>query len=152
MMEKLIFSKRLLEKAEQLRRSSVSVLEAPAGYGKTTAVTWALEGAETALWYTGVENLPDTSFYWFVRQMAAVDERTVRRIETLGFLNRSNAPLAISLSAFFAFKIGSGQAMPRVSTSTLMFKLMAVSLACRWVNGVVNFGTMAPIMAQTLGL
>ena len=94
MMEKLIFSKRLLEKAEQLRRSSVSVLEAPAGYGKTTAVTWALEGAETALWYTGVENLPDTSFYWFVRQMAAVDERTVRRIETLGFLNRSNAPLA----------------------------------------------------------
>lgn len=49
MMEKLIFSKRLLEKAEQLRRSSVSVLEAPAGYGKTTAVTWALEGAETAL-------------------------------------------------------------------------------------------------------
>lgn len=94
MMEKLIFSKRLLEKAEQLRRSSVSVLEAPAGYGKTTAVTWALEGTETALWYTGVENLPDTSFYWFVRQMAAVDERTVRRIETLGFLNRSNAPLA----------------------------------------------------------
>ena len=94
MMEKLIFSKRLLEKAEQLRCSSVSVLEAPAGYGKTTAVTWALEGAETALWYTGVENLPDTSFYWFVRQMAAVDERTVRRIETLGFLNRSNAPLA----------------------------------------------------------
>ena len=77
-----------------MRRSPVSVLEAPAGYGKTTAVTWALEGAEAAAWYTGVENLPDTSFYWFIRQLAAVDERTVRRIETLGFLNRSNAALA----------------------------------------------------------
>ena len=93
-MEKLIFSKRLLERTEQMRRSPVSVLEAPAGYGKTTAVTWALEGAESAAWYTGVENLPDTSFYWFIRQLAAVDERTVRRIETLGFLNRSNAALA----------------------------------------------------------
>lgn len=93
-MERLIFSKQLLEKTEQLRRSPVSVLEAPAGYGKTTAVTWALEGAEAAAWYTGVENLPDTSFYWFIRQLAAVDERTVRRIETLGFLNRSNASLA----------------------------------------------------------
>lgn len=38
-MERLIFSKQLLEKTEQLRRSPVSVLEAPAGYGKTTAVT-----------------------------------------------------------------------------------------------------------------
>lgn len=93
-MERLIFSKRLLETMERLRRSPVSVLEAPAGYGKTTAVTWALEGAEAAAWYTGVENLPDTSFYWFIRQLAAVDERTVRRIETLGFLNRSNASLA----------------------------------------------------------
>ena len=53
-MEKLIFSKRLLERTEQMRRSPVSVLEAPAGYGKTTAVTWALEGAESAAWYTGV--------------------------------------------------------------------------------------------------
>lgn len=92
-MDKLIFSDRLLEKCTQLRRSQVAVLEAPAGYGKTTAVMQALEGT-TAAWYTSVEHLPDTSFYWLVRQLAAVDEESVRRIEALGFLNRSNAGLA----------------------------------------------------------
>ena len=92
-MDKLIFSDRLLEKCAQLRHSQVAVLEAPAGYGKTTAVMQALEGTETA-WYTSVAHLPDTSFYWLVRQLAAADERSVRRIEALGFLNRSNAGLA----------------------------------------------------------
>lgn len=92
-MDKLIFSDRLLEKCAQLRHSQVAVLEAPAGYGKTTAVMQALEGTETA-WYTSVAHLPDTSFYWLIRQLAAADERSVRRIEALGFLNRSNAGLA----------------------------------------------------------
>ena len=82
-MERLIFSKQLLEKTEQLRRSPVSVLEAPAGYGKTTAVTWALEGAEAAAWYTGVENLPDTSFYWFIRQLAAAGDELYRLLQRL---------------------------------------------------------------------
>ena len=92
-MEKHIFSEGLLKKLAQMRRSRLAVLEAPAGYGKTTAVSCALEGADTVAWYTGVENLPDTSFYWFVRQLAAADESSVRRIEELGFLNRSNAGL-----------------------------------------------------------
>ena len=92
-MDKLIFSDRLLEKCAQLRHSQVAVLEAPAGYGKTTAVMQALAGTETA-WYTSVAHLPDTSFYWLIRQLAAADERSVRRIEALGFLNRSNAGLA----------------------------------------------------------
>ena len=90
-MERLIYSERLLKKLEALRQARIAVLEAPAGYGKTTAVSRALEGAATAVWYTGVEHLPDTSFYWFIRQLSAVDERAVRRIEALGFLNRSNA-------------------------------------------------------------
>ena len=93
-MEKQIFSQRLLKKLSQVRHSRLSVLEAPAGYGKTTAVSRALEGVDAVAWYTGVENLPDTSFFWFVRQLAAADEGPVRRLETLGFLNRSNAGLA----------------------------------------------------------
>ena len=92
-MEKQIFSQRLLKKLAQMCRSQLSVLEAPAGYGKTTAVSRALEGMDAVAWYTGVENLPDTSFFWFIRQLSAVDEGAVRRIEALGFLNRSNAGL-----------------------------------------------------------
>ena len=93
-MNEHIFSGRLLRKLTQMRRSRLSVLEAPAGYGKTTAVSFALRDQDAVAWYTGVENLPDTSFYWFVRQLAAIDERFVRRIDALGFINRSNAGLA----------------------------------------------------------
>ena len=90
-MEKQIFSERLLKRLAQMRHSPLSVLEAPAGYGKTTAVSHALENAEAVVWYTGIENLPDTSFHWFVRQLSAIDEGFSRQIEALGFLNRSNA-------------------------------------------------------------
>ena len=69
-MNEHIFSGRLLRKLTQMRRSRLSVLEAPAGYGKTTAVSFALRDQDAVAWYTGVENLPDTSFYWFVRQLA----------------------------------------------------------------------------------
>ena len=44
-MERLIYSERLLQKLEALRQARIAVLEAPAGYGKTTAVSRALEGA-----------------------------------------------------------------------------------------------------------
>lgn len=93
-MERRIFSARLLEKLAKMRNSRLSVLEAPAGYGKTTAVSHALEGVETVRWYTGVEHLPDTSFYWFIQQLGNEDERTFRRMESISFLNRSNAAQA----------------------------------------------------------
>lgn len=93
-MERRIFSARLLEKLAKMRSSRLSVLEAPAGYGKTTAVSHALEGVETVRWYTGVEHLPDTSFYWFIQQLGNEDERTFRRMESISFLNRSNAAQA----------------------------------------------------------
>lgn len=95
--EQSIFSERLLKKLAQMRRSRLSVVEAPAGYGKTTAVSFALRDQDAVAWYTGVEDLPDTSFYWFVRQLAALDDRFVRRVEALGFVNRSNAARAAQI-------------------------------------------------------
>ena len=88
-MERLIYSERLLKKLEALRQARIAVLEAPAGYGKTTAVSRALEGAATAVWYTGVEHLPDTSFYWFIRQLSAGAARAGRRREAGGGVRAS---------------------------------------------------------------
>ncbi len=89
------FTERLKERLRRIPESALSVLEAPAGYGKTTAVHWALEGRpEPVYWYTAVESMPDNSFRWFVRQVGLVDEEASRRLSDLGYLNRANADQA----------------------------------------------------------
>ncbi len=91
-MEKLFFSEHLNQQMKRIRTCSLSALEAPAGYGKTTAVRKALEDAEeTVCWYTSVESIPDHSFRWMAQQIARVDERISRMLLDLGHLNRSNA-------------------------------------------------------------
>lgn len=99
-MENLFFSKALQEKLKKVKNCSLSVLEAPAGYGKTTAVNMLLSGSETrANWYTAVESMPDSSFRWFISQIENVDETAARRLQDLGYLNRSNAAFAAAIIA-----------------------------------------------------
>ncbi|MCR5089667.1 MAG: hypothetical protein K6C08_09160 [Oscillospiraceae bacterium] len=70
-------------------------MEAPAGYGKTTAIRQLFgERDGTVSWFTAVEGLADNSFHWFIRQIGAIDETAARRLEDLGYLNRSNAEQA----------------------------------------------------------
>ena len=91
-MEQLFFSEALAKKLEQVKSCSLSVLEAPAGYGKTTAVRQLLRASDSAVsWYTAVESMPDNSFRWFIRQLGTVDESAARRLQDMGYLNRSNA-------------------------------------------------------------
>ena len=72
------FPDRLTEKLRQIPERSLSVLEAPAGYGKTTAVHWVLDGLpEPVYWYTAVESMPDNSFRWFVNQISQIDEDAI---------------------------------------------------------------------------
>ena len=99
-MENLFFSKALQEKLKKVRTCSLSVLEAPAGYGKTTAVNMLLDGSTSQVnWYTAVESMPDSSFRWFISQISNVDETAARRLQDLGYLNRSNAVFAAAIIA-----------------------------------------------------
>lgn len=97
-MEQLYFSEELLQKLDRILDCPLSILEAPAGYGKTTAVHRILDGSEEPVyWYTAVESLPDSSFRWFIRQIHQVDEIAAGKLQDLGYLNRSNAEQAAKI-------------------------------------------------------
>ena len=97
-MSRLFFTDALLRKLETMQSCPLSALEAPAGYGKTTAVHRIVDSLEgDVLWYTAVESMPDTSFRWFIRQIGRVDENAARRLGDLGYLNRSNAAQAAKI-------------------------------------------------------
>lgn len=97
-MENLYFTEELMKKLKTLTEYPLSVLEAPAGYGKTIAVHRVLdERNERVLWYTAVESMQDTSFRWFIRQIGKIDADAARELQDLGFLNRSNAAQAAQI-------------------------------------------------------
>ena len=97
-MEGLFFSNTLQEKLKKINACSLSVLEAPAGYGKTTAIRRFLQDSGASVcWYTAVESMPDTSFRWFVRQLSTIDENAARMLQDMGYLNRSNADYAAQI-------------------------------------------------------
>ncbi len=98
--DSFFFSKSLIRKLEHLAEGPLSVLEAPAGYGKTTAAHSVLDGlGDSVRWYTAVESMPDSSFRWFIQQISFIDEQAGRRLIDLGYLNRSNADQAASIIA-----------------------------------------------------
>lgn len=98
-MDRFFFSDKLLQKRKDIQNAALTTVEAPAGYGKTTAVHMALDPIEksTVHWYTAVENMQDSSFNWLIHQIGKVDEPCGARIQELGFLNRSNAAAAAEL-------------------------------------------------------
>ena len=91
-MKNYIFNERLMNKLGHINEYSLIAMEAPAGYGKTTAIRNILaESDRQIFWYTAVESVKDTSFSWFVRQLGLIDDRAAEKLVNLGFLNRSNA-------------------------------------------------------------
>ena len=91
-MESAFFSEKLINKLEQVKTCSLSALEAPAGYGKTTAIRRLFAESDASVhWFTAVEGMVDNSFRWFTRQIGAVDETAARELQDLGYLTRSNA-------------------------------------------------------------
>ena len=94
-MENLFFSEALTARLQRVRTCALSALEAPAGYGKTTAIRRLFGESDAAVcWFTAVEGMEDNSFRWFIRQIGAIDETAARRLQDLGYLNRSNAEQA----------------------------------------------------------
>lgn len=62
-MEQLFFSKDMDQKLSRLQNCHIAMVEAPAGYGKTTAIQWAMRDIppEHIHWYTAVSFLQDNS-------------------------------------------------------------------------------------------
>ena len=91
-MDTLYFSDEIQKKLSRIYESSLTMIEAPAGYGKSTAVRWAMREIppEQVHWFTAVSFLQDTSLDWFIRQISLLDEGAGTALRALGFLNRSN--------------------------------------------------------------
>lgn len=91
-MEQFYFSKEIQRKLSEIYQSSLTMIEAPAGYGKSTAVRWAMRDVppEQVHWFTAVSFLQDTSLDWFIRQIGILDSDAGTALRNLGFLNRSN--------------------------------------------------------------
>ena len=98
-MEALYFSEEIQQKLSYLYRSSLTMIEAPAGYGKSTAVRWAMREIppEQVHWFTAVSFLQDTSLDWLIRQISTLDAAAGTALRGLGFLNRSNVSAAADI-------------------------------------------------------
>lgn len=100
-MERFYFSAAAADKLSGVLSGVLTMVEAPAGYGKTTAVRWALREVpqEQIHWFTAVSLLQDTSLDWFIRQLGRLDAAAGAAFRGLGFLNRSNVGEAAELLA-----------------------------------------------------
>ncbi|WP_130869319.1 helix-turn-helix transcriptional regulator [Intestinimonas massiliensis (ex Afouda et al. 2020)] len=100
-MEQLYFSEETARKLSGLHECGLSMMEAPAGYGKTTAVRWAMRQVppEQIHWFIAVSFLQDTSLDWFIRQIGQLDADAGVALRRLGFLNRSNVSEAADILA-----------------------------------------------------
>lgn len=98
-MEKLYFSDEIARKLAGMHQSGLVMLEAPAGYGKTTAVRWALKETpvEALHWFTAVSFLQDAGLDWLIRQIGQLDPAAGTALRQLGFLNRSNVSTAADI-------------------------------------------------------
>ena len=91
-MDQLYFSDEIQRKLSGIYKSSLSMIEAPAGYGKSTAVRWAMKDlpADQVRGFTAVSFQQDTSLDWFIRQIGSLDAAAGDALRALGFINRSN--------------------------------------------------------------
>lgn len=85
------YSDRLKQKLNRLRSSSAAVVEAPAGYGKTTAVRDYLEGSlqnnAPIYWFTAADEEPEAGFRRFCREIEKIDCHAGARLMQLGIPN-----------------------------------------------------------------
>ncbi len=86
------FSDEIQRKLSGIYQSGLSMIEAPAGYGKSTAVRWAMRSlpADQVRWFTAVSFQQDISMDWFIRQIGCLDATAGDALRELGYINRSN--------------------------------------------------------------
>ncbi len=88
------YSERLRHKLNRLCFSSVSVIEAPSGYGKTTAVRDFLERVlkkdTPVYWFTATEELPAAGFRRLCREINKIDGAAGERLLKIDLPNAAN--------------------------------------------------------------
>lgn len=82
----LYFSNRIIEAMSGILEHSLTVVEAPMGYGKTTAVREYLQGTNArVLWQRIFDSSPNNFWKGFARLFGEVDEVRSRNLVQLGF-------------------------------------------------------------------
>ncbi len=85
------YSDHLQHKLNHLRASSTTIVEAPSGYGKTTAVrdylAASLPQSTPVHWFTAVEELPEACFRRFAAELAKIDKNAGQRMQKIGLPN-----------------------------------------------------------------
>jgi len=88
------YSDRLRLKLNKIRSSPVTVVEAPSGYGKTTAVRDYLESGlpqgTPVFWFTAADEAPASGFRRLCREIEKIDDKAGRRLLKIELPNAAN--------------------------------------------------------------
>lgn len=93
-MSELFFSKRLTDKMEHMRKAGFTIVEAPAGYGKTTLVNEALKELSEVYWYIAIKNVRKGSWQWFLDRLMLMDAECAAQLKALGTITKKNVDVA----------------------------------------------------------
>ncbi len=90
-MEHHYYSDRLKSKLKELRSASAAIVEAPSGYGKTTAVrdylkTGLPEGTPV-YWFTAADERPSSAYMRLCREIEKIDRDTGGQLTKIGLPN-----------------------------------------------------------------
>ncbi len=89
------YSERLMQKLRALRSVHAAVIEAPSGYGKTTAVRDFLDGGPSSrmvvCWLAAVEEAPASAFHRLCREIEKIDGAAGQRLIRIGLPNAATA-------------------------------------------------------------
>ena len=90
--KEIFISQELYSRLLDIKKHSLSIIEAPAGYGKTTAIKHFLADIpkRNQRWYTATSDIYGDSLAWFLKQIIELDDKNKDRLEKVVRLNRSN--------------------------------------------------------------
>lgn len=101
------YSTRLQDKLSEMLEARTTYIEAPSGYGKTTAVSeyfpQSVHSGQKVFWFTVLENeVPERSWERFCRQIAQIDKKAGNNLQALGIPDEDTiGDIADSLSQIF---------------------------------------------------
>jgi len=88
------YSERLKNKLKSLHTSRAVIIEAPSGYGKTTAVKDYLESnlpqSSNVYWFTAVDEAPEAGYRRLCREIEKIDGHAGEFLLRIGFPNVIN--------------------------------------------------------------
>lgn len=88
------YSQRLKQKLNTLHYARIAVVEAPSGYGKTTAIQDFLKAelhqSTPVYWFTAADETPFAGFRRLCREIEKIDDRAGKRLLKIGLPNAAN--------------------------------------------------------------